>query len=1147
MAPNALVSFDADLMTQTVPCHVFPSDKAASFSAVSDCQSKPVLFSVGQDKILYLLHAENSTGKKPLVNLNKCFGIPDGTVIAHAVNQDQSMQICLVFSTATTLYVVQPTKPDDWTNVKAEDDRTSWLLKGTLDTRLMVKKILMNNQPDEPAYPLLVIGHTDSDGKNFAMSRISMNLASKTWTVQGDILASDEAEDWTSMTCGWLKKSTHSGVQTIQCIFGLGTASNGELFIRILAIDGDFGLGRAPIVTPPGTAAIASFINAENQSDVLLVSTEGLHRYKFHTDGPLSPFPSTVHINNDPIFASAKELRVVQNNDGLALWAESGSNSIVYQQFDHAMVQRTPAVTLLTRQEGGGAFAAHLDPITSSQHLFVVDDNSQMTHLTQDRETRLWQSRPILVPSTDHIEEFTSFTSHINVADINGNALAASTVLLCSSSPTDLAVNGEHLTVGPSPSGVLVKTDSRGNLTIIHRLDDIASVVLTIQDASETSVLGQTYTLNPAKKVLDGLAKITDAASLKSVTFPDGTKLIDSEASPEKIARAGEAIGKLYQHMQSLPPNGSLQSASLNRVSTKNALFDAPSDGSTLWDLWHWLEHEAKSIEKWTVEAVDNAVHWVIKTAEKTFSFVLDCVTHVLKAVGWVLKQVVKDMDKIIQWVGFLFHWDDILAVHSDFVQVVNDILSCAPAAFEVVKENVEAWFGHLKQSIQSLDPESKHITQRYDATSAAALGANTGPINKATQSPGANWSFYQVEHGGVGNSMTAIDKSATEAMNAADNDPFADIWKEIMAALKDMETDLSAFWKDLANNFSSSKSFSLADVFTKAGIDIAVALVDVMQHIVVGFLKVTDLIVSTLKTAIITRLDIPLLSPLYRKINNGKELTILDAISLMIAIPTTVMYKLIHGHNPTSKSSSSPSSLSTTVEPTMFAYTDEITADKKSTKRSAANTVNLTEGVGEVLEKLLTIFKNIPKMYAPQIAIASYNVNIFQVLLAAEGWEEISTSYFQVVKSAIGWLVSIPLPYGSPRPGLGWRFVNFGLGLFTVLSTTSADPAIRGWLGFIVSFLQLVPVSISIHLDDSATKDEYPQRDDVSLVSNSIDRVMNQLAVMLANVCIILMEKDPKIGAVVGAAAITAAVVKLGAQTVSLVKDDDERVMLYG
>ncbi|KAG0374867.1 hypothetical protein BGX24_009826 [Mortierella sp. AD032] len=1071
MAPNARVSLDADLMTQTVPCSVFPSDSAISFSAVSDCQSKPLLFSVSKDGILYLLHADNSTGRKPLINLNECFGIPAGAVTAHAAIQDKT----------------------------AGDNLASWLLTGKPQTQDIIKKILMAKEPDDSGYPLLVIGHMDSNGKSLKMSHITTDHASRTWEYKHDLLV-PFAEEWTSMCCGYLDTSFGEFHGT-QCLFGLRKGTNGNIFIKVAPVGVPFF--DPLLVAPPGASAMDTFTNADGHSDLLIAVTEGIYHCKFSSvEHPSPSLPMQgVLVTTDPIFTSSKELRVVQTDAHLSVWAENDSNDIVYQQFDLTMVQKTPAVPLLTRQQGGGAFTVHLDPFTGSQNLFAVDDKSQLTRLTQDSKTRLWQHLPIFVPSTGLNTDFTSFTSHINVADSNGNALAASTVLLCSSFLTDLAVNGEPLMVGPE--GVPVLTDRRGNLTVIHRVDDIASAVLTIKDApGNPPVLGQSYTLNPAKKVQDGLATVTDGASLKSVTLPDGSKLLDgSPATADMIARAGTAIGQLHKHMQSLPCDGSIQSASLNCVSTNNTLVDASSDG-TLWDFWHWLANGAESIEHWVVHAVEDTAHWVITTAKGVFTFVLDSITHVLKAAGWVLQQVVKDIEKIIQWVGFLFQWDDILATHNDFVQVVNDVLGCAPAAFEVLEESVEVWFGHLKQSIQSLDSKSKHMTQRYDATNAAALGANTGPINKATHSPGANWSFYQVEHGGVGNSLTAIDKSATDAIHTAQNDPFADIWKEITAALGDMETDLSQFWKDLTKNFSNSKSFSLADVFTEAGIDIAVTLVDFMQHIVVGFLKVTNLIVSTLKTAINTPLNILLLSPLYKKMTNGKELTLLDAISLLIAIPTTVMYKLIH----------------------------------------VICTAGGEEGEG-TLEKLLKILGNIPKMYAPQLTIASYCANLFQTCSAPGGWEGLTTGPYQVTKSAIGWLISIPLPNSSPRPGLGWRFTNFGLGFITVLGCLSIDPVIRGGLGSIVSFLQLVPVSMSIYLDISATQEEYPKRDNVSLVSNTIDRIMNQVAMILSNVCVIEMGKDPY----TGIAAMAAAIVKLGAQTVSLVEEEEERVVMYG
>ncbi|KAF9334328.1 hypothetical protein BG006_002355, partial [Podila minutissima] len=519
-------------------------------------------------------------------------------------------------------------------------------------------------------------------------------------------------------------------------------------------------------------------------------------------------------------FASCKELRVAQTGTHISVWAENGSNDILYQQFDLNMTkQLTPEVPLITREQGGGALLLN--------------------------------------------EDFTSFTSHICVADSYGNALAPSTVLLCSSSPTDLTVKGKPLSV--SPAGVPVPTDSRGNLTVIHRVDDIASIVLTIMDApGEPSVLGKTYTLNPAKKLQEGLAKVTDRASLKSVTLPDGSKLLDgSLATADMIENAGQAIGQFHKHMQSLPRDGSLQSASRNCVFAKNALVEASSDDKP-WDFWHWLVHGAEPIVEWTVTVADDAAHWMFKTATDTFT-----VTHILKAISWVLQQVVKDIKKIIQWVGFLFEWEDILSTHNSFVDVVNDILDQAPVGFAKVEENVEGWFDQLNQTLKKyVNPKDKYMTQSFDPTSASQIKAETGLTNAAINTQGSNWSNYQLEHGGLRESLAAANMSASDEKDS--DDPLSQIWKEIVEpAYENMKGDLSTFWNDLVHNFNYFKSFSLANVFTTAGIDLAVTMIDALKQIT---------------------------------ITKGKDLTIVDAISLLVALPTTVICKILTGKNPTSE-----------------------------------------------------------------------------------------------------------------------------------------------------------------------------------------------------------------------------------------------------
>ncbi|KAF9325107.1 hypothetical protein BG006_011391, partial [Podila minutissima] len=964
---------------------------------------------------------------------------------------------------------------------------------------------------DNTGYPLLVISYTDLHDSNLHISQIVITLASKTWALANDLDLPMDHTEVDLMCCGILNGAVG--------VFVIHTTNDIPL---VMFIDINTQKPSEP-AWAPNVTAMATFTNPDGYSDLLVSTPGGLRHLHLELQGDKLVWRFLTDV---PSFASCKELRVAQTGAYISVWAENDSNDILYQQFDLTMTkQLTPVVPLITREQGGGAFAVYLDPDTDSQNLFVVDDKSQLTRLTQDPKTRLWQHLPILVPSTGLTEDFTSFTSHINVADSNGNVLAASTVLLCSSSPTDLAVNGEPLTVGPD--GVPVLTDSRGNLTIIHRVHDIASVVLTIQDAPGTVVLGQTYTLNPAKKVQDGLAKVTDAASLKSVTLPDGSKLLDgTPATSDMIAQAGTAIGQLHKHMLSLPRNGSLQSASLNRVSTKNV--EASSD-NTLWDFWHWLEDEAESIVTYAVNAVDDAAHWVITTAKGIFNFLLDSVTHVLKAMSWVLRQVVTGIEKIIQWVGFLFEWEDILSTHNSFVSVVNSLFDLAPTAFAKMEKNVDGWFDQLKENLQNLDVTDPNLTRTYDPTSTSKIEGDTGPINAAINTPGSNWTNYQLEHGGLGKSLAASGKSASDEGDS--DDPFSDIWEKIVEpAWKDMKADLSKVLNDLAVFTSDSKSFSLANVFTNVSTHLAATMLDALKNIVTGFLRLTEMIISTVRTSINTPLNIPLLSPLYKTITKGRDLTILDAISLLVAVPTTVICKILTGKK--------PSELPATSMPK---NEDGMSLGPKRNLGDNA----LSEGTSEEpMDKINTIIDVIRQI----LPIASLAINMVCLWWGTIGWVDPSSSMWGAIAgfviSLFAWIFSVP-DCSAKRPGLQCRIDNWILGFLLLLGRLIPLEEAQGVLGILVATIQLIPISVSILLDIAAKPDDYPNGTVGSITANSIDRIVAQLAKIFSNMC--LVTQGTEVQPVFMVVAMLAALIKQHTQALKLVLPEKECVGLHG
>ncbi|KAH8745446.1 hypothetical protein F5882DRAFT_423247 [Hyaloscypha sp. PMI_1271] len=63
--------------------------------------------------------------------------------------------------------------------------------------------------------------------------------------------------------------------------------------------------------------------------------------------------------------------------------------------------------------------------------------------------------------------------------------------------------------------------------------------------------------------------------------------------------------------------------------------------------------------------------------------------------------------------------------------------------------------------------------------------------------------------------------------------------------------------------------------------------------------MKFSSILVRGLQNVMNAEIEIPLLSTLYRKISGNHNLTMVDAICLLVAIPSTVLYKAVTKKRP--------------------------------------------------------------------------------------------------------------------------------------------------------------------------------------------------------------------------------------------------------
>ena len=164
-----------------------------------------------------------------------------------------------------------------------------------------------------------------------------------------------------------------------------------------------------------------------------------------------------------------------------------------------------------------------------------------------------------------------------------------------------------------------------------------------------------------------------------------------------------------------------------------------------------------------------------------------------------------------------------------------------------------------------------------------------------ASNSPGGNWSNYQLLHGGVlGGPLTA--PSETPSL-------WEDFIKDFLPALiafgdtiQRMFADFQAAWDDGQLSFDQVTARMANDR------PLIIDMLDTVEKIVTGLLKFAADFLKWFEDGMNSPIDIPFIGGflkwLYSEIAD-EELTLLNAFSLLVAIPGTIVYKLATGKAP--------------------------------------------------------------------------------------------------------------------------------------------------------------------------------------------------------------------------------------------------------
>ncbi|KAL8715211.1 MAG: hypothetical protein Q9220_001169 [cf. Caloplaca sp. 1 TL-2023] len=676
----------------------------------------------------------------------------------------------------------------------------------------------------------------------------------------------------------------------------------------------------ARLAIPSGTKSIATSIDIDGHSNLFVSGSSGLFVF---TPDEQDDGSAAIQVINSSLVASASELSAMTAGGFTVVWGLSPQRTLFYTKC-YAGSEADPSawsvpVPLLLNVE---SYSFYANNGAGNTILFAHVTGQQMVQLTQDPVTSNWIKRQILLPTTEisHMVEFNGFTTRMEILGDNGIQQKDVDVTLTATSAVSVFINDVYYVLsGDVP--VTIKTDATGAITIIQQSDSLAVV---FYQAALGITPNSRIDINPAGKAVAKLLTIQNKDSLNNakVTRADGTvqPLVPNSVPDSDRQAAATALQNFAQISKDLPADGSRQATPVNAqaqsVPTPRKVVMALSVNSAAdsqlqlhpqpaaahaqmlasglptllveaGDFFTMIGNTIGAEIKSLVFKVVNGLHEVwVQIGNVVYRALLDCVAAIVRAAEWVFDKLKVLLEDLIAFLGFLFGWKDIVRTHKIIKNLLKQfankaVMGIATAEAAVAKgldglqDKVNAWAGI---------PDSK--------TSIGSGSAQANSSDNGSSSPQAHWGMEHAK-ANLSNSTTSFSSAGTGSSTL--DKVIADLQGLASDEYAGLATAIDSLQKQILDPILT---MSPTQVMQRLAAIIGGVLIQTAKNVVVKSLDIIKILIDAVFKLLDAPISIPVLSPFYRSIT-GSELSFLDVMCFIAAIPVTIMYKIVAGVAP--------------------------------------------------------------------------------------------------------------------------------------------------------------------------------------------------------------------------------------------------------
>ncbi|MFC4809848.1 hypothetical protein [Paenibacillus sp. GCM10023250] len=667
----------------------------------------------------------------------------------------------------------------------------------------------------------------------------------------------------------------------------------------------------------------------------------------------------TVQIADAAAAANVQDLVAGEAADGsVAVWAllQNGDLNVVRRAGDAA--EWGPSLRLRSGVQ-------EMAPIPGDRHaaasILVVYADARAGHVWLDGTVNAWQEAPVHVADPDQVMTVTCYGTTLRLLDDAGAPRQGVNVSVTASVLSSVSLSGNAVLIGPDQA-VAAITDMNGGINVYNRVRSLTPAVyrFTIEG------IDGHVDVNPASGVFDRFQSMT-ADELRGAVvrtpngdvplLPDSFRTGADRAQTDAVAAALNQAAKLAMSadgsapdVRAVPANSPFSSALKPGALPDSYRWGIQADGNGVRlahdDVISKLVGAAESAERFFVnlghtiadffegigEKVKETVTFVLHKAEGAFRFICaigDKIKHfvltTLEEAGaffkWLWTQVKTGIEKIWDYLKFLFQWEDILLVRNAMVEATDAALASVRQSVGSLKAHVTDGFGSAIAQIEQwrtnggapVPAEPRRPGPGQSVIDELRKAAS--PIQKVLDDVQGNsvvgWVTQRI--GRLMDDIVHVEGPSImqEAMDAADR--FAegllgDEIQDLMATWDKLKADLSQAFGGKVPSPGEVNFQTMKDAIVTVGADLLEGLLMGVRDFVLRTIDLMQDLIGVARDALFAKIRFPFIEKLVELVAPGTHLDtsfrMVDGLMLLCAVPATIAYKLIAGEAPFKKGS---------------------------------------------------------------------------------------------------------------------------------------------------------------------------------------------------------------------------------------------------